>query len=63
MNPRQQHALDEILAFHRDLQVNLRQHYLALLEAGWSDEEAWEWVQITEERIALYVVDPGAFGP
>lgn len=63
MNARQQHAIDELLAFHRDVQVNLRQHYLALVEAGWSVEEAWIWVQITEERIALYVVDPDALDP
>ena len=45
------HHLDQYLAFSLDVQVRLSAHKAYLMEAGWSEPEAWAWCQRIESRL------------
>ena len=51
ISPRSQHLLSQYMALTLDVQARLASHKASLLEAGWTEPEAWALCQSVEQRI------------
>lgn len=51
MDPKDAHRIDQFLALALDVQVRLLAHKRQLMEAGWSEEEAWAWCRMVDSRL------------